>query len=136
MPSRGGRNVRRNMRRLSMKIRGPVTEKAVTEILIIGEGYAVNFTPVDTSHLINSRSRLPVVTGPSGTRGTVVYTAKYAAAVHEAPGTLKGQPRPKKNGRSRGNYWSPNGEPGFLEKGFEEAKPEIRGILRKNYRPR
>lgn len=144
MPTRGGKNVRRNMRRLVREIRGPITNRAMTEILIAGEAYAAALTPIDTSNLINSRYR-QVTNTQSGTRGIVGYTADYALYVHEAPGTLKGQPRDSvssfsaSGGRTgfasnSGRFWEPNGEPQFLMKGFQQAKPEIREILRRNYR--
>lgn len=144
MAGRGGKNVRRNMGRLVKEIRGRVTERAMTEILITAEGYAARLTPIDTANLINSRYR-QVTNTLTGTRGIAGYTAAYALYVHEASGKLKGQPRSSvqafgtSDGRQAfasndGKFWDPRGEPRFLEKGFEEAEPEIRGILRRNYK--
>jgi hypothetical protein len=60
----------------------------------------------------------------------VGYTASYAFAVHEAPGTLKGQSRP--SGRS--DYWDPNAQPRFLVEGFDQLKSSIPAILKAYYR--
>lgn len=91
---------------------------------------AAEKTPVDTSNLINSR--FTNVTDYLGLiEGTVGYTAEYAMAVHEMPGTLMGEPRENfgktaagvefGGGTGRGNYWDPNAEPRFLELGRKKA---------------
>lgn len=120
------------------------SERAVTEVLIIGQGYAAAMTPVDTGNLINSQYR-EVHTGPNGIEGRVGYTAAYAAAVHEMSGKLKGQPRRDfgttrsgqgfGGGTGQGNYWDPDAEPGFLRKAFEEdGKADIDAAIRRNMR--
>lgn len=119
MPIRGGRNVRRNFSRVVSRTAGALTERVVAEILIIGEGYAVNLTPVDTSSLVNSRFRQ--ITGTaSGTRGVIGYTAAYAAAVHE------GGPK---------NWKKAAAEDKFLEKGFNrDGRSDIEAHIRRSYR--
>ncbi|WP_435631499.1 hypothetical protein [Carnimonas bestiolae] len=135
MASRGGRNVRQNASKVIADIRERVTKKVMTEITITGEANAMSMTPVDTSNLANSRYR-NIHKSDTGYEGRVGFTAKYAGAVHDAEGKLKGQQRPPKNGRSRGAYWSPDGEPEFLRKGFEdpEAIEDFRDIIRREYR--
>lgn len=152
MPVRGGRAVRRNMRRLVHEIADDLTPTVVKEILIIGEGYAAALTPVDTSNLINSGFRT-VTNTATGAVGVVGYTADYAAAVHGMSGKLKGQPRedfgmtsnrsdfgptvPRSfgGGTGKGTYWSPNAEPGWLTKGFErDGKAEIEAHIRRRYK--
>lgn len=147
MPVHGGKIVRRNLRRTVARIRGPLTDKVLTEVLIIGEGYAAALTPVDTSNLINSRYR-QIKNSATGTRGIVGYTADYALYVHEASGKLKGQPRSSVDefttGSGRraftsndGNFWDPSGEPHFLSKGFDrDGRAEIKAHIRKRYRLR
>lgn len=106
------------------------TEGAVYAILSQGAAMAQTMTPIDTSTLINSQYAPQIETGRRGTTGSVGYTAAYAAAVHDAPGTLAGQPRANGNG----DYWDPNGRPGFLEQGFDDVKSSIPGILSRHYR--
>lgn len=104
------------------------TERAVTKILIqVGVNTAPRI-PIDTSFLINSQYRKVDQTA-TGYAGEIGYGARYAAAVHNASGKLKGQPRPK----NRGVYWGPSGEPKFLEKGIEAIIPMLPQILREEY---
>jgi len=127
MPAKNVTSVRRKMRAIFDKLRGPMSERTLTEVLIIGDGYAAAMTPVDTSNLINSRFRFIEHTA-SGLKGRVGYTAAYAAAVHAAKGTLKGQDRPS----NRGKYWGPDGEPQFLEKGFErDGLADIKAAIKR-----
>lgn len=98
--------------------------RGMLQALILGASEAVATTPRDTSTLINSQFRTVEVDGTKIV-GTVGYTAEYALAVHEAKGTLKGQPRANGNG----NYWDPSGEPHFLRDGFEAAEPHIKAVL-------
>jgi hypothetical protein len=95
------------------------SERTVTEILIGIQGYANSMVPIKTSNLANSQFRY-VRSSAFGYLGKVGYGAKYAAAVHEAPGKLKGSGKLRdKNRPGWGVYWAPNGEPGFLRKGIE-----------------
>lgn len=119
MPVKGGNKVRRNMRRTVGRITGTLTNRAITEILIIGEGYAAELTPVDTSNLINSRFR-QVTDTATGAKGVVGYTANYAIFVHE------GGPK---------NWQKAGAEDEFLRKGFEEnGRSEIEAHIRRRYR--
>lgn len=141
MPLKGMKQARAATQALVGRISGELTERTVTEILIIGAGYASVLTPVDTSLLINSQYRQ--VTHVFGaTFGRVGYTAAYAAAVNAASGKLKGQPRADfgttrsgtafGGGTGVGNYWDPGGEPDFLRKGFErDGKADIQAAIRR-----
>ncbi len=135
MAVRGIERVKRNFRVLVKDIDGRRTEEAVSAVLLSGRNAADVMTTQDTGTLLDS-GYFPQVSQQAGkTTGHIGYTAAYAAAVHDAPGTLQGLPRPSRNGQpGRGNYWGPGGEPGFLEKGFEEIKPSIPSILRSIYR--
>lgn len=73
--------------------------------------------PKDTGNLRESSFVRNVFNGV-----VVGYTANYAAAVHEAPGTLKGEER--KSGSKKGTYWEV-GEPKFLENAVRENTQEI-----------
>lgn len=127
MPIKGLDAAKKQTERIVGRITGIMSERTVTEILIIGAGYASVLTPVVTSTLINSQFRR-VENGPNGVRGMVGYTAVYAAAVNAAKGTLTGQPRPG----NRGTYWAPGGEPDFLRKGFErDGKADIEAAVRR-----
>lgn len=133
MPVRGLKEVRQQLKRVFGDIQGPRAEKTLTEVLITAAGFAATMTPIDTSNLINSQYRKITA---YGTRvvGAIGYTAAYAAAVHDAPGTLKGTNTPRsRTDASRGNFWDPDGEPGFLIKAFEDsdARAAIDAIVAK-----
>lgn len=117
MAVRGLEQTRRNLRKLTDKIGKRMTEKAITEVLIIGEGYAASLAPIDTGNLLQSMYRELKYAGPKIT-GRVGFTANYAAAVHDAEGILDGLPRDPNN-PSRGDFWDPDAEPEFLKKAFE-----------------
>jgi len=127
MPLKGVKQAKAATKALVGRISGELTQRTVTEILIIGGGYAATMTPVDTSLLINSQYRQ--VTHVFGaTFGRLGYTAEYAAAVNAASGKLKGKPRPD----NRGTYWAPGGEPDFLRKGFErDGKEDIDAAIKR-----
>lgn len=149
MPIRGSEKVRAALRDLMTDVAGPRVEKAITEALIVAGGLADSMTPVDLGTLINSRYRVVEKTD-DGWGGRYGYTAAYAAAVHERTGKLKtNPPTPRRDfgvtadgqafggGSGKGNYWDgPLGpgsaEPHWLSKGFEEAVPEIRAVIKRN----
>lgn len=129
MAVRGIKQVKNNMRKLQVEIQGRRTEAAVYAVLSQGGAAAATMTPVDTGTLINShfveiKADGNKVTGRNG------YSAEYAAAVHSAPGVLKGQERPG----NQGQYWDPNGEPHFLTAGFDQIAADVPRILRNAYR--
>lgn len=129
MAVRGIKQVKNNMRKLQAEIQGRRTEAAVYAVLSQGGAAAATMTPVDTGTLINShfveiKADGDKVTGRNG------YSAEYAAAVHSAPGVLKGQDRPG----NQGQYWDPNGEPYFLTAGFDLIVADVPRILRNAYR--
>lgn len=133
MPVRGLQQVRKNLNKAFRDISGPRAEKTLTEVLITAAGFAATMTPIDTSNLINSQYRK---INAYGTRvvGAIGYTAEYAAAVHDAKGTLKGTNTPRSTSDpSRGNFWDPGGEPEFLRKAFEDsdARAAIDAIIKR-----
>lgn len=136
MPAKGMQAVRSKLAKVFEDIAGPMTEQTLTEILIIGGGYADTLTPIATSTLVNSRYRELKQTS-DGWTGRYGYTAAYAAAVHDKPGTLKGQNVPR-NPASLGNVWDgglgPNSaEPDFLRKGFErDGLADIKDAIVRN----
>lgn len=137
------------MRKLTEKIGKKMTEKAITEVLIIGEGYAASLTPMDSGTLLQSMYR-EVKNTDGRVTGRVGFTANYAAAVHAMPGTLKGQPRSHfgrtrnysdagpmpsvsfGGGTGKGNYWDPDAEPEFLKKAFErDGRADIQATFKR-----
>lgn len=133
MPVKGLKEVRQAVRKAFIDISGPRAEKTLTEVLITAAGFAATMTPIDTSNLINSQYRKITA---YGTRvvGAIGYTAAYAAAVHDAKGTLKGTNTPRsKSDPSRGNFWDPDGEPEFLRKAFEDsdARAAIDAVIKR-----
>lgn len=129
MPVKGITEAKRNTRRLIGKIEGELSESTLTDVLRIGQGYATLMTPVDTANLRNSQYR-HIQKSADGLHGRVGYTAAYAAAVHDAPGTLRGEPRANGNG----NYWDDEGEPGFLDKAFVEGRSDMKAAIRRGMR--
>lgn len=121
MPVKGLREVRQSLKRITGEISGPMAEKALTEVMIVAAGYAATMTPIDTSNLINSQFR-QITNSGSKVSAMLGYTAAYAAAVHDAKGTLKGTNTPRSaTDPSRGNVWDPDAEPEFLRKAFEDS---------------
>lgn len=151
MPAQGIDRVRRNLKLKLGKVDGEKTADALVAILGEGSFSAAAITPIDTSTLVDSLYSPQISKTSEGTTGHVGYTARYALAVHNAPGKLKGQPRadfgktsnrsefgPQKprgfgGGSGQGTYWSPNAQPGFLTKGFQEIIPMIPQILKRIY---
>jgi hypothetical protein len=126
------------------------TEKAITEMLYLGGSFATDLTPIDQGNLIRTQGR-QTWNNPNGWAGAVFYKANYAGWVNSMPGKLKGQPRahfgktgnhskfgPQEikefgGGSLTGNYWDPDAEPHFLEKGMEKMAAQAQDILKKNY---
>lgn len=135
------------------EIKGVQTEAAITTILIQISTNTAPMVPIDTSNLINSEFRRTMQT-TTGWSGEIGYGAEYALAVHNAPGTLKGEPRedfgmtsnrsefgpviPKAfgGGTGTGNYWDPDAEPRFLEKGAKQFIDEnqIQAIFQREFK--
>lgn len=133
MPVKGLKEVRVQLKKIFGDIKGPKAEKTLTEVLITAAGFAATMTPIDTSNLINSQYRKITA---YGTRvvGAIGYTAAYAAAVHNAKGTLLGTNTPRSTSDpSRGNAWDPDAEPEFLRKAFEDsdARAAIDAIVKR-----
>lgn len=96
-------------------------------------GFAATMTPIDTGNLVGSQFRRVQTSGTKVT-GIMGYTAAYAAAVHDRPGTLLGTNTPRsKSDPSRGNVWDPDAEPEFLRKAFEDsdARAAIDAIVKR-----
>lgn len=128
--------------------KGDRTEKAITEMLIIGGSNASFLTPIDSSNLINSQGRQTFPTA-KGMGGAVYYGAYYAGYVNFASGKLKGrlragvesftaykgsQQEKRAFASDVGNFWDPQAEPHFLEKGMEQMANDANEILAKHYR--
>ena len=140
MAIKGMAQLRRNVRKqLTLAIPSHAERAMHIATSIIG-GYATLMTPVDTSDLINSQYRIVKNEGRRVV-AAIGYTARYAAAVHEMSGKLKGQPRADfgvtragvafGGGTGRGNYWDPSGEPQFLSKAGDENLAEIDNAIRR-----
>ena len=106
-------------------------QRTVLTMLIPIGSEAAALTPRETSNLINSQVRQVEASG-TRVQGVIGFTAEYAAAVHEAPGTLLGTNTPRPSGK--GVFWGPSGEPEFLAKGAEQAKPLVEQALRAGMR--
>ena len=128
MAIKGMAQLRRNVRKqLTLAIPSHAERAMHIATSIIG-GYATLMTPVDTSNLINSQYRIVKNEGRRVV-AAIGYTARYAAAVHEKPGTLRGAGVARPSGR--GNYWDPSGEPQFLSKAGDENMDEIDAAITK-----
>lgn len=130
MPVRGIGDAKRRTKKAVMQIQGPISERTVTAVLIVAQGFSTLMTPAEYGNLRNSQYRI-VRPYKGGIRGRIGYTANYAAAVHGAKGTLRGKPRASGNG----SYWDPAGEPRFLEKAFkgsnlQEINETVKRLMR------
>jgi len=90
--------------------------RGMLQAMVLGTSEASVLTPIDTSNLINSQTFPNVRPDGAAVRGTVGYTAEYAAAVHSPD-------RPQKFRRA-------SAEKEFLRKGFERAEPNIRAVIK------
>ena len=72
-------------------------------------------TPIDTSTLLNSQYK-NVEAKTGRIVGTVGYTAAYALAVHDPD--------------NKQNFRRASAVKEFLKKGFEQAEPNIRAVLK------
>lgn len=143
MPVVGLGTIRAKTKSLALNIEQQRVPRAITAGAMVGQAYAQMLTPIDTSNLINSQYRR-LRHNQWGWRAAVGYTAAYAAAVHEASGKLKGQPRAHfgmtkggtafGGGTGVGNYWDPDAEPGFLRKGFDDHREEIERAIKRGLR--
>lgn len=91
---------------------------------------AVKRTPVDTGFLRKS-AEVRGDTHPAEKSHyiTVMYTAPYAAHVHNATGRGRGRPRSKPH---RGKYWDPVGsQPQFLKTAAEEVFPRLETYIKR-----
>lgn len=131
MAVKGVSKVNRNIHRITNEIANIRTQRIIQQVMIVGMSFVAPITPRDTSTLINSQYRelKPI---PKGWVGRIGYTANYAAFVNNAKGTAKGKRTGKK---SQGDYWSPNAEPHFVEKGFErDGKQAIEQVIKDGYK--
>lgn len=90
--------------------------RGMTQALILGMAESSVMTPIgDTSNLINSIYKR---VDPVGDKviGTVGYIAEYALPVH--------------NPDNPQNFRRASAQKEFLKKGFEQAEPNIRAVLR------
>jgi hypothetical protein len=91
--------------------------RTMQKILIVGGSHASLFTPIDTSTLLNSAYRKVDVTH-GVIKGTYGYTANYAKYVHDPNISQK--------------FILATAKKEFLRIGFEEAKPLIDAIVKKD----
>jgi len=88
--------------------------RAMTQVLILGQSEASVLTPIDTSTLLNSQIK-SVDSKAGRIVGTAGYTADYALAVHDPDNKQK--------------FRRATATKEFLKHGFENAEPNIRGVL-------
>lgn len=135
----GLEEVNRNLKRRLQEIGGQMTERFVTEVVIQTAARSAEYTPVDTSRLINSRwwvvrkaqdswvGRIGYgIMDPGGERppqdGSEHAPRKaqdYAVYVHEGPDK---------------NWQKASASNKFLEKGFNETvEQDLAGIIKRSY---
>ncbi len=125
----GLKQAQQNLNRIVDEISSQKIVAALTSASIIIATEAASMTPIDTSTLINSQYRTIDVNGTRVT-GRIGYSANYALYVHGASGKLKGQPRANGNGA----YWSPSGEPKFLDKAVENTRSMVDAAIMREMR--
>ncbi len=118
MPVKGIDSVNKKIASTLNEIGGDITRKTLTQVLMTGQNYGIQLTPVDTSNLINSRF-LQIQNSGTTFKGLAGYTANYAKYVHD--GGAK-------------NWQKLGAEDRFLEKGFEDNLPELRQIIIDGYK--
>lgn len=128
--SKGIKSLKSNLSKFFKDVKGTKTEKAVYQIAKEGLALASTYTPVDTSNLVNSQDARITESNDTKVVAVASFNAEYALFVHEKDGVLKGKLRWNGNGY----YWSPDAEPQFLVKGFDELKPVVPKILEAIYR--
>lgn len=130
---KGVDEVNRRINATLNRVGGRMTERFITEFIIVVAGYASAMTPIATGTLINSQFRRVYAT-PTGVAGEVGYGARYAIYVHDAPGSLMGTETPR-HPRRLGKVWGPNAQPGFLAEGLQQAVTnDLDTLLRRHYR--
>lgn len=135
---RGLKDVNRRLNQQMERIGGPLTERFVTEVLIQIGARAAEYTPVDTSRLINSQWRQVRqaqgawvgmigygIMPPGGERdpGTGERAPKraqdYAVHVHDGPNK---------------NWQKASASNKFLAKGVEDAiRQDLQELIRRNF---
>lgn len=121
---KGVEQLKRRMNAVLTKTIPQKAEKAVFVAITTGGAIARTHVPVENNILAPSEYRKVQSSGTTYI-GMVGYTAEYAAAVHEAKGTLKGKPRPS----GRGNYWEPDAKPKFLSSAFDDNRQDIDNVV-------
>lgn len=91
-------------------------ERAMTAILTAVGNKALEYTPREYGPLIASQDRTVFKFG-AGTRGTIIYTQKYAAALHER---TNWKPKPPK--KKKGPAWNPKAQPKWMIRADKETK--------------
>lgn len=129
MAIKGMAEVRRNLTRTLEQV---IPERAAAAMHVAGSiiaNHATLLTPIDSGNLARSQYQT-VETSEERATARVGYTAEYAKHVHDAKGTLKGKARSKSD-PSRGEFWSPDAEPNFLQKAGDDHLDEIDAAIKK-----
>tara|TARA_R110002012_G_scaffold276631_1_gene463626 strand:- start:4818 stop:5267 length:450 start_codon:yes stop_codon:yes gene_type:complete len=148
MPFKSGHSftdINRKLEKEFKRIDEQLIPRGLYAAISVGAAYAKTMTPIDSSNLVNSQYIDNAKKTAKGWAIVTGFTANYAAAVHEMPGTLKGKPRSgvksfkTKSGSigfasNEGNFWDPDAEPQFLLKGFTEHMSEINDTFYKAIR--
>ncbi|SUB51635.1 HK97 gp10 family phage protein [Pasteurella testudinis] len=111
----GIKETKQRLSALIGEIQATRSVRAITRAITIGAIKAAEYTPIDTSTLINSQYK------QVSNRGTLVvghvgYSAEYAMAVHD--------PRIKQTFRRA------TAKKEFLKKGFEDTKDEMQAAIK------
>ena len=123
---KGVNQLKRRMNTVLTKTIPQKAEKAAFAAITTGGAIANTYAPVEYGFLRGSQFRMVQLSGTAYI-GAVGYTAEYAAAVHNAKGTLKGKPRAS----GRGTYWSPSAKPKFLSGAFDDNRQDIDNVVYK-----
>jgi len=128
----GVRDIQRNLCKADSRIRKAL-ERGVVKAGLYIQRESQRIVPVDTGNLKASAFTRKI---GSGVKFDVIvgYTASYAIYVHEnIEEKNKGEPRPRRRGVDRGNFWDPpgRGQSKFLETPAREGKRRLIQIVRK-----
>ncbi len=121
-----------SLRAIVDEVSGTRITRAITAAGIIISTESASMTPIATSTLINSQYRTIEI---NGTRITskIGYSAKYAAFVHNAPGTLLGK-SVNRSPASLGKVWGPSGNPKFLDKAVDNTRSMVDAAIMREMR--
>lgn len=114
------KGIKRSVQRMDNIVNDITNRKSVRAVqaaMLIGATQASIYTPIDTSTLLNSQFREPVMISGTRVTGRVGYSANYAAYVADPRNPMK--------------FRRSTAKKDFLNKGFEDSSALILQAIKK-----